>query len=421
MMKNIGIIGVGMMGLGHSLGFDMISDCKVVAVADSNDKQLEMIKNAFKRSSPQYFNDYKEILDMPEVDAVVIATPSYLHQKMTIDALKADKDVFLEKPIAPTIDTTDAIIMALAKTDRILQVGLVYRYSNLYRTIVHLIEEGRFGNVMMAYCKEYRDNFSNLWFFDETKSGGALLDKNCHHFDLFNWFITSPPKSVFAQGGKHVVKSGHKIQCAYSKHQGDVIQNPSIVDHANVLIEFENGAKGNLGLCMYEIEPIEGLEIGLMGDNGSWALAKKDETLVIAGGPIGNKEEVFLDYYSDNEGVGHIGCQTERREFLECLETRKQPFANLKIARDSCVVAFAAEKSIREGRIVSISEFSNPDVDAVFEKLGYNMRQKAPPVFSLETPQQKLKLKKKLKTKRKQLEKDLERIEEEIRNVSNKF
>ena len=235
MMKNIGIIGVGGMGLGHSIGFDKILDCNVIAVADSDDKQLEMIQNAFKRCSPQHFNNYKEILKIPDIDAVVIATPTYLHQKMTIDALKADKDVFLEKPIAPTIENTDEVIMALAKTDRILQVGLVYRYSNLYRTMAHLIEEGSFGKVMMAYCKEYRDNFPTHWFFDETKSGGALLDKNCHHFDLFNWFVQSPPKNVYAMGGQHLYKTGHKIQCAYSSHQGEILKNPSIVDHANVL------------------------------------------------------------------------------------------------------------------------------------------------------------------------------------------
>ena len=417
-MKNIGIIGVGDMGLGHSIGFDKISDCRVVAVADSDDNRLEIIKNAFKRCSPQHFNDYNDLLKMQEVDAVVIATPSFMHQKMTLDALKANKDVFLEKPVAPTIEATDAIIMELAKTDRILQIGLVYRYSNLYRMIAHLIEEGRFGNVMMAYCKEYRDNFPSPWFYDETQSGGAILDKNCHHLDLFNWFIKSPPKKVYAMGGQHLYKTGHKIQCAYSSHQGEILKNPSIVDHANVLIEYENGAKGNLGLCMYEIEPIEGLEVGIMGNNGSWALAKSDEKLIIAGGPIGDIKEIFLDNYSDNEEAGHIGCQTERREFLNCLETRKQPYVNLKIARDSCVVALAAERSIKEKRIVSISEFLNPEVDAVFKKLGYDKPSKTPPVFALETPKLKLKLKKKLKFRKKQLEKDLKSIEEEIKTLS---
>ena len=417
MMINIGIIGVGMMGLGHSLGFDMISDCKVVAVADSNDKQLEMIKYAFKRCSPQYFNDYREILNMAEVDAVVIATPSYLHQKMTIDALKANKDVFLEKPIAPTIEETDVIIKEYVNTDRILQVGLVYRYSYLYRTMAHLIEKGTFGNVMMAYCKEYRDNFPSHWFFDESQSGGAILDKNCHHFDLFSWFIRSPPKKVYAMGGQHLYKPGHKIQCAYSSHQGEPLEDPTIVDHANILIEYENGAKGNLGLCMYEIEPIESLEIGIMGDNGTWALAKKDIKLTIAGGPVGKEKEVIVDYYSDNERFGHIGCQTERREFLECIKSREQPYANLSIAREACVISFAAEKSIKEGRAVSISEFANPDIDDIFQKLGYIKQPKTPPTFSLEKNILKSKLKRKLKVKERVLKRELEKVKEEIRNL----
>ena len=417
-MINIGIIGVGNMGIVHCLGFDRLSDCQVVAVADSNEKQLEMSKNGFRKSSPQFFNDYKEILKMPEVHAVVISTPSYFHTQMTIDALKANKDVFLEKPIAPSIEATDAIIKVFANTDRILQVGLVYRYSNLYRTIAHLIEKGTFGNVMMAYCKEYRDNFPSHWFFDEIKSGGTLLDKNCHHFDLFNWFIRSPPKRVFAIGGQHVVKPGHKIQCSYSSHQGEILENPTIIDHANVLVEYENGAKGNLGLCMYEIQPIEGLEIGIIGDNGAWALAKLDEKLIIAGGPIGKMQEIKVDYYSDNEKLGHIGCQTERREFLECLKTRKQPYVNLLIGRESCVVSFAAEKSIKEGRIVSISEFINPEINSIFQKLGYVRQPITPPVFSLEKRKLKLKLKRELKIKERKLKRELEQIIEEIRKFS---
>ena len=420
-MINIGIVGIGTHGLDHCRGFDRLSECRVLAIADPNENQLEISQKVFRKNSPHLFTDYKDLLKMSEVHAIVIATPTIFHTQIAIDALKVNKDVFLEKPIASTITETDKIIKAYVNTNRILQVGLVYRYSNLYRTMAHLIEKGIFGNVMMAYCKEFLDNFPSPWFFDETQSGGAILDKNCHHFDLFNWFIRSPPKKVFAMGGQHTYKPGHKIQCHFSSYKEEPLKNPTIVDHANVLIEYENGAKGNLGLCMYEIRPIEGLEIGIIGDNGAWALAKDDSKLIIAGGPVGGKKEVKVDYYSDNEGLVHIGVQSERRAFLECVKTRKQPYANLSIARESCIVAFAAEKSIREGRIVSISEFFNPEVDAVFKKLGYDRLPKTPSVFSLETPQLKLKLKKILKIKKKQLERDLERIEKEIRNVSNKF
>ena len=405
------------MGLGHSLGFDKIPECRVLAIADSDKNRLKTSQKWFIRNSPQFFNDYEEILKLPDVHAVVITTPSYLHEKMTIDTLNANKDVFLEKPIAPTIEATDRIIKAVAKTDRILQVGLTYRYSNLFRTTAQLIEKGTFGNVMMAYCKEYRDNFPSQWFFDESKSGGALLDKNCHHFDLFNWFIRSPPKSVYAMGGQHVVKPGHKIQCLYSRFKGEILEDPQIVDHANVLVEYENGAKGNLGLCMYEIEPIEGFEIGFMGDNGAWALAKKEESLVIAGGPVGKEKEIFIDNYSDNEGLVHVGCQTQRREFLKCLEMKTQPYANLLIARESCVISLAAEKSIKEGRLVLISEFDNPEINTAFERLKYRNHPRTPPIFSLEGPELALKLKRKLRIKKRKLKIELKRIKEQINNI----
>ncbi len=406
------------MGMGHIMGFNRLSDCQVVAIADPNEKQLEMSRHVFKKNSPQLFTDYKGLLKMPEILAVVIATPTYFHTQITIEALKANKDIFLEKPIAPTIQETDSIIKAFANTDKIVQVGLVYRYSNLYRTMAHLVEKGTFGNIMMAYCKEYRDNFPSHWFFDQTKSGGAILDKNCHHFDIFSWFIRFPPKKVFAMGGQHVVKQGHKIQCSYSSHQGEILVNPTIVDHANVLIEYENGAKGNLGLCMYELQPIEGLEIGIMGDNGAWALAKKDLNLIIASGPISKMEEVSVDYYSDNEGIGHIGCQIERREFLECIKTRKQPYANLLIGREACVVSLAAEKSIKEKRTVSISEFYNSEIDAIFQELGYIKHPETPQVFSLPASQLKFKLKRELKIKERKLKRELEKIKESFAKLS---
>ena len=416
-MINIGIIGFGFNGLGHCLGFDRLAGSQIVAVADPDKNQLEMVRDAVKKSSPKLLNNYKDLLKLPEIHAVVIATPTHFHTQITIDALKANKDIFLEKPIAPTIEATDNIIKTFAKTDRILQIGLVYRYSNLYRTMAHLIEKGMFGNVMMAYCKEYRENFPNHWFFDESKSGGAILDKNCHHFDLFNWFIRSPPKKVFAMGGQHVVKQGHKIHCSYSTHPGEILENPTIVDHANVLIEYENGAKGNLGLCMYEIQPIEGLEIGIIGDNGAWALTKKDAKFIIAGGPVGKLEEINIDYYSDNEGIDHIGCQTERREFLECIKTRTQPYANLLIGRETCVVSLAAERSIKEDRAVYISEFANPEIEAIFQKLGYKKQPITPSVFSLEEKKVKSRKKRELKLRERILKREIEKINEEIQNL----
>jgi predicted dehydrogenase len=361
-------------------GFEKFDNCEIIAVCDSNEKNLEYSKNFIRRNNPKFFKNFEDVLKIKELNAVVIAVPNYLHRDFTIAALERNLDVFLEKPVANNITACDEIIEKLGDSQRIIQIGLVYRYSNLYRTIAQLVEKGTFGNVMMMYCKEYRDNFPTPWFFDKKKSGGAILDKDCHHFDIFNWYINSPPFRVFAFGGQHVVKGeNYKIQCSYAREKNIIINNPDIVDHAFVVVEYENGAKANLGLCMYEIEPIEGLEIGGIGDNGSHFIAKNDTSLFIGGGPIGDIREVEIDYFGDNLGIGHIGCQIERKEFLECVEKRIEPYANLYVGRQSIVVALAAEKSIEEGRIVYIKEFENPKIEEIFRKRGYLQKRKTPP------------------------------------------
>lgn len=372
MSIRLAIIGLGDMGLGHVRGFERLEGCEIAVLCDENTENLEWGRKSLIKSKPKFLTDYKEIIKDPSVDAVVVAVPNFLHRQIALDVLSVGKDLFLEKPVATTVEECDEIILAVLSTKCIIQIGLVYRYANLYRTIAQLVESGTFGNVMMMYCKEYRENFPSPWFFDKKKSGGAILDKNCHHFDLFNWYIRSKPVRVYAMGGQHVVKGeNYQIQCSYAARKGLTVNNPTILDHAFVLVEYENGAKANLGLCMYEKEPVEGLEVGLMGDNGAHAVARKDISLVMGGGPLGEMQEVPVDYESDNQGVGHIGCQTERKEFLECLRSRKEPYASLFVGRDSTVISLAAEKSIEENRVVLISEFDNPKIEPYLSKRAF--------------------------------------------------
>ena len=368
-MIRIGIIGLGENGTMHMRGLEKIEGCEIAAVCDTSPERIEMAQGLLPDRDIPGFRTHKSMIKNADLDAVAVCTPTFKHTPIARDALEAGLDVMLEKPIAPTLEETDAFIIDAFKTDRIVQVGLVYRYSNLFRTVAQMAERGDFGNVMMTYCKEYRDNFPTQWFFETKKSGGAILDKDCHHFDLFSWFIRSAPLRVFAMGGQHVVRGKRvKINCAYAPDPDLMLKNPDIVDHANVLIEYENGAKGNLGLCMYEVEPIEGLEIGLMGDNGTHALAKKDIVLTAGGGPLGEVAEIPVDYFNDNQGIGHIGCQIQHQEFVDCIRDRSLPFANLMLARESMVISMAAERSIEEGRVVEIKEYRNPGIERIRKK-----------------------------------------------------
>jgi myo-inositol 2-dehydrogenase / D-chiro-inositol 1-dehydrogenase len=368
-MINIGIIGLGDIGTVHLRGFSRLeNECRITAVCDPDKAKQQRALNLLGGKSTAY-SDYRKMLREAPLDAVVIGIPTWSHAPVALAAMRAGKDVFLEKPVAPTIEECDSFIMEAFKSNRIVQVGLVYRYSNLYRTVGSMVDRGDYGRVMMMYCKEYRDNFPVQWFFETKKSGGALLDKDCHHFDLFNWFIRSRAMRVMAMGGQHVVKGKRvKVNCGYAPDPDAIIKNPDILDHAFVMVEYENEARANLGLCMYEVEPLEGLEIGLMGDNGTHALAKRDIRLDSGGGPLGEMQEIPVDYEGDNLALGHIGIQVEHIEFLKCVRERKMPFANLLIARDSMDIAFAADRSIAEKRSVLLSEFANPKVEKLRKK-----------------------------------------------------
>ncbi|WCT54954.1 Gfo/Idh/MocA family oxidoreductase [Paenibacillus kyungheensis] len=358
----LAFIGVGDMGSHHCIGFDRLDDCEVLYICDTHEANVERTLKELTNSQPVIYQDYRELLNKDDLDAVVISIPNYLHREVAVAFLEAGKHVFLEKPVAHTLEDCDAIIAAAAQHNKVLQIGLVYRYSNLYRRMAKELANERLGDVKLMWCKEFRDPFPPTdWFYDQSKSGGAIVEKDCHHFDIFNWMIDSPPVRVFASGGQHVLKQGQEnmIYNSYSHYPVKSIEQTSIVDHAFITIDYENGSKANLGLCMY-LQPRnlldEGLEIGLIGENGVQMVAKNDRTIDIAGGADYTREHLDMDVTSDSIMGGHTGGQTQRIDFLKCIIEGTEPFANAEIGRNALLVALAAEKSIVEERYVYLAE-----------------------------------------------------------------
>jgi len=357
----IAVIGCGDMGSAHAKGFARLENCEVVATVDPDPEAL--VRYGVSEGvipQPPHFLDVEEMLSAVKPDACVIAVPDKLHRSVAELCLSAGCDIFLEKPVATTIEDCDAIIAAAEAAGRILQIGLVYRYATLYR---RMAERAKAENspALFLWCKELRQPFPQKpWFYSQEATGGTIVEKDCHHFDIFNWLVESEPVRVLARGGQHVLKSGTEIRCDYCPDPPRRIEHVDTVDHAAVIVEYANGARATLLLCMYlqphNVMP-EGLEIGAIFANGAQMCAYRDSRLGYGGAGREWTEE-FIDPQVDSEGLGHIGCQRQRREFLHCLETRERPFADGEVGRRSLVVALAAERSIRENRPVDIAEFS---------------------------------------------------------------
>lgn len=355
----IAVIGMGDMGSSHAIGFDHIEGCRLVAIVDTNPDWNKRRGAEWNNDEPQFFTDYREMLEKIKPDACVVAVPDYLHLEVAKDVLEAGCDMLLEKPVATNLADTNSIIKHADQSGKLVQIGLVYRYSNLYKTMAKIGHE-KDHEVSYMWCKELRQCFPQKpWFFSQEKTGGTIVEKDCHHFDIFNWVINSKPKRVFATGGQHVYKSGSVVDCNYCPDEPRVIDSIDTVDHAIVTVDYENGAKACLMLCMYlqpqNVMP-EGLEIGAISRSGRQMAAYADARLSVGG--IGQPfENVRLDMLSDNEGIGHIGSQAQRRSFLECIRNRTEPFASLRVGKESLLIALAAEESIKTGLPINLEEF----------------------------------------------------------------
>ncbi len=357
----LGIIGCGYMGREHAHGFHQLDGVQIAALCD-RDREAALSLAAEIGGQVAIYQDWEDLVTA-DLDGILVTVPNHLHAPIAETALRAGKHLLLEKPLATTIDGAHRVIRAASETGKQVQIGLVYRYSALYEQMASIVSDGQFGLPTMLWCKEFRASFPpQPWFYSQERSGGSLVEKNCHHFDLFNWFAGSRPSRVFAMGGQHVIRSGQPIEVGWwYVQQGGAqpltVTDSQVIDHAWVTVEYESGARANLGLCLY-LRPNnlaeEGLELGVIGSSGAQLVAYANKRLGLSGGPYGDLRYLTPD--EDRFSPWHIGGQRERVEFLETCRTGRKPRAGLEVGYESLLIALAAEQSIREERIVTIAE-----------------------------------------------------------------
>ncbi|NPU96369.1 MAG: Gfo/Idh/MocA family oxidoreductase [Candidatus Omnitrophica bacterium] len=188
----IGIIGVGMIGLEHIRGFRVIPRCKVAAIADSNESQLA--KAAAEYAIPQTFTNYKDLLALEEIDGVVICVPSFAHEEIALAALAAGKHVLCEKPMTTSAASAYRMVKRARRAGRILaSCSGRYRFSPTVRKAREIITEGELGNVyhvtLSGISRRNRPGLdyhpTATWCLDKSKAGGgAMLDWGIYDLNI---------------------------------------------------------------------------------------------------------------------------------------------------------------------------------------------------------------------------------------------
>ncbi len=358
-LLRVGISGLGV-GIDHGLRLEKKGLAQITAVFDPDKAKITSATDLMKLKGQVKIHDsFEAMVADATVDAIIIASPNCVHADQVEMAAPSGKAIFLEKPIGSDLAQARRIVHAVRKSGVICQVGLVYRYSPFFRRLAELIHGGLVGDVQLLWCREYVDwIWQPKWREDQLSSGGALVEKNCHHFDIFNWLLKDSimPETVQAIGGRNI-------------HKGR-----EIIDNAFVNIEYENGVRANLALCLFT--KYIGLSFGVVGSKGMIE-AKMDGSEVPRRDLITfyprnhearDKTEYYIDYEAEFEGcqlrplgvhgtgLGHSGNVNEVVAFADCANLHVDPICNVEIGLASLYIPVAAEKSIQEGRAVKIKE-----------------------------------------------------------------
>ena len=232
----IALIGAGRAGAVHALNVHgHTAQAEVAAVVDADAARASAL--AARVGGPPVFEDLPAALDTTDLDAVVIATPTFTHRDLAVLAASRRLHVFLEKPMALTAGECDDIVDAAAASGVVLQVGFVRRFQSEFSQAKERIEAGEIGEPMVVKSLTRGPGLPPPWAHDLTLSNGMLAEVNSHDFDTVRWLVGGEIERVYAEVAN---RKGERLG----------VTTENFYDNAVVSLRFDNDAIGAIdGTC----------------------------------------------------------------------------------------------------------------------------------------------------------------------------
>ena len=350
---------IGMGGRGTYLtGQFRAHGAEITAVCDVYETRLEAGAKAASAGAKPLV-DYRLMLEDKSIDAVIIATPDHQHAQMLIDAVDAGKDVYVEKPLAHTVEDGFRMIEAVRRTKRVAQIGTQRRSYPLYQEAKRILDSGAAGEIRLvnAWWTNYWDSLSTaqlqgklhwelflgpapkrplnafryfnwLQFYDY--SGGIVVGQAAHIVDGVQWMMNSSyPLAVTCSGGKVNLDGGEIPEtCSIS------VEFPE-----NYLLVFTIGYKAmHYRMFNDQMQQFHGAKARFDLGRESYALFPQTNSVDVKASMERREPDTF-----ESASGAHIA------HFLECLRDRKEPVATIEMGQRTSVVCCMAMESLRRG------------------------------------------------------------------------
>lgn len=359
----LAVIGIRNQGKELATSFASLPGASVTTLCDVDDslfpaviKSVEQLQGEGPGKTPKIERDFRRVLDDPEIDAVVIATPDHWHAVMTILACQAGKDVYVEKPVSHTIEEGTRMIAAARQYDRVVQSGLQQRSGAHFQSAIDYVRSGKLGRVRLAKAwtahlrksighkadciapqgvdydlwqgpaplKNFNPNrFHHNWHWNWDYGSGELGNWGVHMLDIARWGLeVTYPHQVSAQGGKHYFDDDQQtpdtLLANYSFPGKTIAWEHRLWSH--------QGIEGRSAAVAFH-----GDQGTLIVDRGGWKV-------------YGQSESVTSD--SSNCATPH------HQNFLDSIRTRSRPTADIEIGHISTTLCHLGNIAYRVGRTV---------------------------------------------------------------------
>jgi len=352
-----GILGTGMMGVEHIRNIALVPDAEVTALCDPVDSSIGWAKAALgeRAGDVAVFRDAASFAAQAAVDAVVVAAPNHVHRSVLEPLLASDVAILCEKPLATTIDDARWIVERAGERRAPFAVGMEYRFMPPAATFIDDVAAGVVGQLRMLSIREHRFPFLpkvGNWNRFSRNTGGTMVEKCCHFFDLMRLITRSEPVRVHCSGAMDV----NHLDERYDD------ETPDIIDNSYTTVDFANGTRALLDLCMFAEGAEHQEEMTAIGDKARLDVLIPPGDLVFSPRvPIGapkpvERRHVAVDPVILAAGSHHGASYFQHQAFAAAVRGEAPVAVTAEDGLRAVAIGVAAEISAREHRVVEMRE-----------------------------------------------------------------
>jgi myo-inositol 2-dehydrogenase / D-chiro-inositol 1-dehydrogenase len=352
-----GLVGTGMMGVEHIQNLAITPGAELVAIADPVGTSLGWAKSALgeRAIGVTEFEDGAALAASGLVDAVIVASPNYTHREVLEPLFDAGLHILCEKPIATTIDDARWIVERSVQTPGVFWTAMEYRYMPPAAEFVTQVHAGRTGTLQMLSIREHRFPFLMKvgdWNRFSANTGGTMVEKCCHFFDLMRLIVGAEAVRVYCSGAMDV----NHLDEAYDG------KRPDIIDNSYTTVDFANGVRAMLDLSMFAEGAENQEEICAVGDKARLECLIPEGDLVFSprtgfmNPKAVERTHIAVDEAALNAGHHHGATFYQHQKFIAAVRGQGGVEVSAHDGMMAVAIGTAAEISAREKRVVTMAE-----------------------------------------------------------------